>query len=390
MVGITKMLYGAEYYGDRLRYSNHSRNIAGAGPGGPVVVWNSTQSCNLKCVHCYADSYNCNYAGELSTMEAEQMIDDLAQLNVPVLLISGGEPLMRSDILHLIKYAGSKGIRCTLSTNGTFIDEQMAFQLKQAAVSYVGISLDGIGDFHDSYRGVKGSFEKALSGIRNCISQGQKVGLRYTMSRPNITQLPQIFKLIQDEKIQRVCFYHLVYSGRGSGMMENTLSAQEIRSALDAIIAQARVWGPSVEVLTVDNHADGVYVYQQEKASGTERENDMAKLLALSGGNRSGMAIGCIGPKGDVHPDQFSWAHKLGNVRDVPFSTIWTTDAPLLLRQLRSRKTLLKGRCGSCGWIEQCNGNLRVRAEALTGDFWAEDPACYLSDDEINRRGARP
>lgn len=385
MVGITKLLFETDFAGDRLRFGGHGVHRHGAGAAGPVVVWNSTQTCNLKCVHCYADAEDKNYSNELTTAEAEAMIDDLAEMGVPVLLISGGEPLLREDILHLIRYAGARGIRCTLSTNGTLIDGPMAKRIREADVTYVGISLDGIGHRHDAYRGVSGSFEAALDGIRSCMAVGQKVGLRYTLSRPNVDQLPDVFRLIREEGIPRACFYHLVYSGRGVRMSDGALDRNETRAALDRIIAEAEALGPETEILTVDNHADGIYLYLKALEAYPERAERMLRLLKLNGGNRSGIAIGCIDPTGGVHPDQFSWNHTLGNIRVTPFSRLWSVDAPPLLTALRDRTPLLEGRCADCTWLPRCNGNFRARAEAATGSYWASDPGCCLTDAEIQR-----
>lgn len=383
MIGITKMLFDTDFSGDKLRYNGHGSHQRNGQLPGPVVVWNSTRTCNLNCVHCYADAENRAYAGELTTAEAEAMIDDLALLKAPVLLISGGEPLMREDLLHLIRYAGSRGIRCTLSTNGTLIDPAMALKIRETGVTYVGISLDGIGPEHDSYRGQPGSFDAALAGIRNCLAVGQKVGLRYTLSRPNLDQLPAIFDLIETERIPRACFYHLVYSGRGERMADGALSRQETRQALDLIIDKAKALGPGTEILTVDNHSDGIYLYLKALRETPEKAERIRSLLNLNGGNRSGIAIGCIDPFGGVHPDQFSWNHSLGNIRELPFSQLWTTEAPPLLKALRDRKSLLEGRCGRCAWVDRCNGNFRARAEAASGRYWAEDPGCCLADEEI-------
>lgn len=385
MLDITKLLCGSENFGDRLRYASgaaHEKSGTTKGKG-PVVVWNCTNSCNLKCRHCYADSENKKFEGELDLKEAKYLIEDLAKLKVPVILISGGEPLMRDDLFEIINYAKNYNIRTTISTNGTLIDKKTAQNLKKNGVNYVGISLDGIGANHDKFRGVAGSFNKSLDGIRNCMEIGQKVGLRFTINKSNYNELEDIFYLIKEEKIPRVCFYHLAYSGRGNAMASEDITSEQKRQALDLIMNMAVTLGKNVEILTVGNHADAVYLYLQVERKYPHLKDKVWDLLHINGGNRSGMALANIDFKGYVHADQFTQQHSFGNIRERKFSDIWKNPSNSMAIGLRNRKPLLKGRCGSCKWIDVCNGNLRVRAEAATGDFWDSDPSCYLTDEEI-------
>lgn len=385
MLGVTKLLCGTENYGDKLRYvPGAGKQKHGASNGyGPVVAWNCTRTCNLKCMHCYSQSENKKYDGELTTDEAKKLIDDLSDFKVPVLLISGGEPLVRDDLLGIIGYANIRSVRCTISTNGTLIDREHAKKFKQLGVGYIGISLDGIGKSHDAFRGVNGSFDNALKGIRNCIEVDQKVGLRFTISKYNYKYLDDIFYLIKEEKIPRVCFYHLVYSGRGSDMVNDDITHDETRAALDLIMNKAIELGSSTEILTVDNHADAVYLYLQSLKKYPLLSDKILAQLKMNGGNRSGIAFGNIDSEGYVHPDQFTQQYDLGNVKEKAFSEIWQDESNPFLSGLKDRKPLLKGRCSLCKWIDICNGNFRARAKAVTGDFWASDPACYLSDEEI-------
>ncbi|KJS21964.1 MAG: Fe-S oxidoreductase [Clostridiaceae bacterium BRH_c20a] len=388
MIGISKLLVDTNNFGDTLRYSHKSQGTCHGATHdrGPVVVWNCTKTCNLKCIHCYAGSDSKKYDGELTTKEAVKFIDDLKSFNVPVLLISGGEPFMREDILYLAEYAAKLGIRSTFSTNGTLITRQTAKKLKEIGVGYVGISLDGLGDNNDKFRGQKGAFELALRGIENCLAEGQKVGLRFTINRHNYHELDGIFNLIEDVKIPRICFYHLVYSGRGSEMIKEDISHSETRQALDLIIDKVRYFknkGLDKEVLTVDNHADGVYLYLRLLKEDPQRAKKVLELLRFNGGNRTGIAIGEVDWFGHVHPDQFTQNHTFGNVRENKFGDIWTDPKHPILNGLKNRKNLLKGRCAQCQWLDVCNGNFRARAEAVTGDFWESDPACYLTDEEI-------
>lgn len=385
MVGISKLLCGSENFGDKIRYvhSAHAQKNGVSDGNGPVVVWNCTRTCNLKCKHCYASSDSKKYSGELTTDEAKKLIDGLGEFNVPVLLISGGEPLIRDDLMELIRYSQKFNIRSTISTNGTLIDKDMAKSLKENSLGYVGISIDGIGAKHDMFRGSKGSFDLALNGIRNCIEIGQKVGMRFTISRDNIDQLEDIFYLIKEEKIPRACFYHLVYSGRGNEIMNEDITKEETREVMDLIMRKAIEFGPQTEILTVDNHGDAVYIYLKTKEKDLQKAEKILELLRMNGGNRSGIAIGSVDSQGNVHPDQFTPQHILGNVKEDTFGNIWTNTSNPIMAGLKDRKPLLKGRCGKCNWKDICNGNFRSRAEAVTEDFWASDPACYLTNMEI-------
>jgi len=353
----------------------------------PVVVWNITRTCNLRCVHCYSDSAAQSYPDELSTAQARAVIDDLAGFKVPAVLFSGGEPLMRSDLFELADCARSRGLNIVLSTNGTLIDTDKAKLIRAVGFAYVGISFDSaVPEIHDRFRGQDGSFDRAIRGLRHCLDAGQKVGLRLTLSRPTAENLDAVFDLIRRERINRACFYHLVPAGRGQGVLD--LSLEQSRRAIDVILRQTHQLHEDdrhVEILTVDNHCDGAYLYLKMLADRDPRAKEVYDLLAWNGGglNSSGVGIGCIDPTGLVHPDQFSTHHSLGNVRQRPFSHIWTDTSNPLLAGLKDRKPLLKGRCSRCKFVDLCGGSLRVRAELLTGDPWAADPACYLTDEEI-------
>lgn len=388
MISVTKLLFDTEYFGDKLRYSHDSKGAlhGTTGNSGPVVVWNTTRTCNLHCVHCYMDSDDKKYEGELSTLEAKEFIDDLADFRAPVLLFSGGEPLIREDFFELAEYANTKGIRPTLSTNGTLITREVAQKIKDIGVGYVGISLDGLREVNDKFRGKAGAFQAAMEGIQNCVAVGQRVGLRFTINRHNYEELDRIFDFIEEEKIDRVCFYHLVYSGRGQKMIDEDLTPEESRQAMDTIIRRTKDFqerGLKKEILTVDNHCDGVYMYLQALKEDPERAERIKELIGYNGGNRSGIAFGQVDPWGSVHPDQFTQHITFGNVRDRKFSDIWTDMSNPVLAGLKDRKLLLKGRCAQCGYLSFCNGNFRTRAEAVTGDLWESDPACYLTDEEI-------
>ena len=360
-----------------LRFSRHKK---------PVVVWNVSRRCNLHCLHCYTESKDRPYPNELSHNEAEDLIDQLADFGVPVLLLSGGEPLYRPDTLELARYASGKGLRVVISTNGTMISREVAEDIKKAGVSYVGVSLDGLGQVHDRFRGVRGTFQKSLAAIGHCREAGVKVGLRFTLTRYNYHQVEDIFHLVEEQGIDRVCFYHLVYAGRARHRGRVALAPVESRRLVDLIFQKTQELyhrGLELEVLTVDNHADAPHLYLRLLKEDTVRAEEVLNLLQWNGGNNSGIAIGCVDERGYVHPDQF-WRHySLGNVRDRTFEEIWTDTSDPLMAGLKDRKPLLEGRCSGCRFLEICNGNFRVRAEAAHGRVWASDPGCYLTDQEI-------
>jgi len=391
MIGISKLYCGTIEPGDVLRYGAASGRLPShllqfSADKKPVVVWNCTRRCNLRCVHCYSRSENRDYAGELSTQEGLALLDDLSTFGSPVVLFSGGEPLMRHDLLELVEAAVGRGMRAVISTNGTLITEAQAERLKGARLSYVGVSLDGLHEINDEFRGMPGAFDRALEGIRNCRRAGIKVGLRFTITRRNVAEIDGIFDLVRREEIPRICFYHLVYAGRGSTLREEDLDAAEARRVVDLIIDRTAALhreGRAVEVLTVDNHADGPYLYLRMLRENSPRAETVRQLLAMNGGNSSGSGIGCVSWDGAVYADQF-WRHQpLGNVRERPFSEIWTDLANPLMAKLKDKRPHLKGRCATCRFVDLCAGNFRVRAEAATGDLWAPDPACYLTDEEI-------
>jgi len=392
MIGISKLYCGTVEPSDALRYGRQSRDLPShllqfSEDKKPVVVWNVTRACNLRCVHCYAHANDQKARKELSHEQGLELIDDLARFGAPVVLFSGGEPLMRADLVELARYAVGKGMRAVISTNGTLITQARARELKSVGLSYVGVSLDGMEAVNDRFRGKKGAFRDAMAGIRNCQDAGLKVGLRFTINRMNRVEVPRIFDLLEACNIPRVCFYHLVYAGRGSELVNEDLDHEETRKVVDLIIDRTKDLherGMAAEVLTVDNHADGPYLYLRMVKEKNPRSGEVFRLLEMNEGNSSGRGIGCVSWDGEVHADQF-WRHySFGNVLDRPFSEIWSDLSNPLMARLKEKKLHVTGRCAGCRWLDVCAGNFRVRAEAVTGDIWAPDPACYLTDEEIS------
>jgi len=381
MLSVSNLLCDHAAGNERLRYGHTNKT----GAPRPVVVWAVTKACNLRCVHCYASATPGPADGELTRDEGFALLDDLKAFNVPAVLFSGGEPLVRPDTIDFIRYASSIGLSCTLSTNGMLIDAPMADRLATVGLKYAGISIDGVEKQHDKLRGQVGAFHGALEGIRNCRSRGIRVGVRFTVHALNQEYLDDIFQFCLDNDVQRLCVYHLAYAGRGGKMQKVDLTSVETRQVVDRLFELTRKSheeGRELEVLTVDNHADAAYLLLQLEKADPERAREVADRLAGTGGNRSGQNIAAIDPIGNVHYDQFSWHYNCGSIREKPFSEIWSTATDPRLAILRNRRGLLPETCQSCRFLPVCNGNLRTRAEAATGDWLGLDPSCYLTDDE--------
>lgn len=405
MINITRLWCGAEQPADHIRYglghgsaAPHASTAACSPTSSrtrkPIVVWNITRTCNLRCVHCYADSHAQKYSGELSLEQCLGVIDNLADYKVNALLLSGGEPLLHPHLPELLEHATNCGLKVTISTNGTRITPEYAAMFKRLGVAYVGISLDGIGAVHDSFRGVEGAFEGAIRGFRRCEEVGQKTGLRLTLTRNNVQSMEEILNFIEQEGIQRVCFYHLVPTGRGVDVA--SLRPDEARAALDMLIARAEAWhksGQTRELLTVTQPADGIYILLRQLRKGSPLAAQTLRMLGWNGGgaNSSGRGIANIDTQGNIHPDQFWQSVTLGNVKTQKFSDVW--DAALEpsaaeLQKLRGaedpleRQKLLSGPCATCKHFALCGGGFRTRAAFANGHWYGSDPGCYLTDEE--------
>ena len=390
MIGCTKLLCGTATVSEDIKM----RDADGKGPASmlqfsgtnrPLVVWNTTNRCNLRCKHCYISAEDRKYGNELTTEEAEAFITDLGEMRAPVLLFSGGEPLIREDLFHLGRFGTDKGLRVVLSTNGTLITKEMAKNIKESGIQYAGVSLDGLQAIHDEFRSLPGALEKALAGIRNCIELDIKTGVRFTVNKFNMKDLSGVIDLLVEEGVPRFCMYHLVYSGRGKEIVDLDTTHEEKREIIKFLVDKSIELydkGVEVELLTVDNHADGVYIYNYLMEKNPERAEEVMELLKMHGGCSAGTKFANVDPQGNVHPCQF-WQHvSLGNVKERKFSEIWNDKEDEFLIGMRQKDKMLKGRCGACNFNTVCGG-CRIRAEVVHGDIWAEDPACYLSEAEI-------
>ncbi|MCC7225084.1 MAG: heme d1 biosynthesis radical SAM protein NirJ [Burkholderiaceae bacterium] len=355
-------------------------------PPGPVVIWNLIRRCNLTCKHCYSISTDKDFPGELSTQEVFGVMDDLKAFRVPVLILSGGEPLLRPDIFEVSARAKQMGFYVGLSTNGTLISRDNIDAIAAVGYDYVGVSLDGIEQTHDRFRCKEGAYRESLEGIRLCRDAGIKIGVRFTLTQDNAHDLPALLKLVDDEGLSKFYLSHLSYAGRGNINRARDAFITTTRWAMDLLFDacwQAVEQGREFEVVTGNNDADGVYLLHWVRRRFPHMEDHLRAKLAQWGGNSSGVNVANIDNRGIVHPDTFWWHYPLGSVRKRPFSEIWNDLSDPLMAGLRQKPRAIKGRCGACAYFDVCGGNTRVRAQQTTGDPWGEDPACYLSDEEI-------
>lgn len=362
-------------------------------PAGPVVIWNLVRRCNLTCKHCYATSADKDFAGELSTAEVYTVLDDLKGFRVPVLILSGGEPLLRPDIFDISQRAKAMGFYVGLSTNGTLIDEDNIAAIAAAGYNYVGISLDGIEATHDRFRRLDGAFARSLHAIRLCRDHGIKVGVRFTLTQDNAAELPQLLALMDEERIDKFYLSHLNYAGRGNRNRRDDVYHRVTRDAMDLLFERClaeQQRGIHREYVTGNNDADGVYFLHWVQRHFPECAAEMELRLMQWGGNSSGINIANIDNLGNVHPDTMWWHHTLGNVRERPFSAIWQDTSDPLMAGLKQHPRPVQGRCAACQHLAICNGNTRVRAQQTSGNPWAEDPGCYLEDDEVLPATAAP
>ena len=380
MINVSKLYCGLAGPSDHLRYSRPSQI-------GPVIAYNCTRRCNLQCEHCYSRSGCEGAPDELTTQQAKALLAELKEAGCPVVLFSGGEPLLRSDLLELLAECQGLGLRTVLSSNGTLIDRTVARHLADLAVAYVGISIDGPPDFHDTFRQSRGCFEQAMAGIAHCQDAGLRTGLRFTITPQNASYVSFIFDLARDHDVRRICFYHLIRSGRAASGAAP--SSSQTRQAVDTIIdktSQSADW--IEEVLTVDNHADGPYLLVRMQREGHPGLDEAISLLDKAGGNRVGQGIACVGWDGNVYADQFWRHHSLGNVKDAPFGRIWQDPSDPVLRRLRHKDQYAEARCKACTWFSLCKGNYRSLAPGCADSDWRNEPACYLTDAETQARRA--
>lgn len=348
----------------------------------PVVMWNLTRRCNLACAHCYMDARS-DASAELSLEEGVRLVDELAALKIPVLILTGGEPLLSRNFFPLAFHAREAGLATVISTNGTLITPEIAGLLAEARIRYVGVSLDSAApQKHDVFRGVSGAHARALQGLRNARDAGLKTGLRVTLTRDNWQDVPALLELALEEEIPRFCLYHLVPTGRGAALAERDVTPEQRRSVI-RLLAEAAVElrDRKIEILTTDSPMDGAYLLELLKDD--PRQEEVRMLLTNAGGCSTGVKVANINPQGDVHPCHFMPQVVVGNVRERSFRNIWIDHPSDELLALRGMKSCLKGKCGKCGYLELCGG-CRQKAYYYCGDLMGEDPTCIL---EMNAAG---
>lgn len=352
---------------DLLRFSAQSK---------PVVMWNLTAHCNLDCQHCYMDAGR-EAREEMSLDEGIHLVDELADMKVPILIFTGGEPLLSRNFYALAFHAREVGLRTVISTNGTLITPVVARLLAEARIRYVGVSLDAAKpELHDAFRGVVGAHARALQGIKNARDAGLKTGLRITLTRDNWQDVPALLNLALQEGIPRFCLYHLVPTGRGADIAERDVTPEQRRSVIRLLAEAAEeLKGENIEILTTDSPMDGAYLLELLKDD--PRSENVRKLLTNAGGCSTGVKVANINQLGDVHPCHFMPQVVVGNVRERTFRDIWIDHPTPELQALRDIKSKLKGACGNCEYLDLCGG-CRQKAYYYHGDILAEDPTCIL------------
>ncbi len=355
---------------DMIRFSGQTK---------PVVMWNITRHCNLACEHCYIDATAAS-AEELRLEEGIRLIDELARLKIPMLILTGGEPLLSRNFYAYAFHAKEVGLRTVISTNGTLITPEAARLLKEAGVRYVGVSLDSCRpEVHDKFRGVEGAYQRAIDGLKNARDAGLKTGLRVTLTKDNWHEIPALLDLTLEMEIPRFCLYHLVPVGRAADISDRDVSPEERRSVIKFLAeAAVELKDEEIEILSTDSPMDGAYLLEMLKDDPEKRER-VRKLLLNAGGCTAGIKVSNINHRGDVLPCHFMPEVVVGNVRERSFQDIWI-DHPvpelLALRNIRSR---LKGACGECEYLELCGG-CRQKARYYCGDVCGEDPTCVVKD----------
>ncbi len=379
MINVSKLYSGLPGRSDELRYGHSPAK-------GPVVVYNCIDACNLRCIHCYSASDAGRRSSLLNTHQSKTLLAQLAEADCPVVLFSGGEPLLRPDLFELLAEAKRIGLRAVISTNGTLIVPEAARKLADLDLAYVGISIDGPEQFHDHFRQSDGCFKAALAGFQNCRDAGLRTGLRFTITKQNATHVPAVFDVAADTGIRRLCWYHLLRSGRATDMAACTVTSQQTRQVLDTILDRTDEFVKNDlvdEVLTVGNHADGPYLLLRMQKENRPALDEARRLLLARGGNKIGEKIASVGWDGAVYADQFWRNYPLGNITDRPFKKIWADTSNPVLARLRNKAAFAHPRCRKCKFFDLCRGNYRFLDSNPADDNWLNEPPCYLTDQEI-------
>ena len=335
-----------------------------------LVAWEITRSCNLHCAHCRASSSAGEYAGELTTQEAFRLIDQINEAGSPIIILTGGEPLVRADVYSLAEYARDKGLRVVMGSNGTLVTPQVAARLKASGLSRVSVSLDfPTAEKQDKFRGQQGAFEAALSGIRSIRKSGIEVQINCTLTRLNIAYLNDLLSLALHEGAVAFHPFFLVPTGRGKGLSDVELSAGEYESALNWIYDKQLELGDKIFFKPTDAPHYLRILSQRGASPATGRHHGGAD--SVSRGCMAGSGFCFISHTGRVQGCGYLDL-EAGNIRNQPFGDIWR-DSPLF-KQLRDLSAI-KGKCGTCEYKRICGG-CRARALETTGDHLESEPYC--------------
>jgi len=345
-----------------------------------MVSYSITTKCNLKCKHCYSESIDEPDPDELSTEEALQLMDDLSNWGIGLLVIDGGEPLCREDLLDVVKYASAKGIRTTLGSNGTLIDETMAKKMLDAGVRSIAISVDGVdAQTHDSFRGTSGAFEQTFKGIEACRNTGLPFQFNMVIRKGALSQLEDMLRLAVDSGANAAEFFDLVAAGRAKQECRDQVLSHDERKQAMEWLAQAQEDCPIV--IRVPACPMYPLLLKEKRIQPRHFPVEMLQRVPYyDRGCAAGMPMGYVMVKsnGDVNPCMLLQV-KLGNIREQSIISIWENSP--VLAQLRQRE-LLKGACGDCSYKDTCSG-CRGRAYEETGDMMAVDPGCWLAPELI-------
>jgi len=335
-----------------------------------LVAWETTRNCNLDCKHCRASATMGPYRDELDTSLALRLLDQIAEVGEPIIILTGGEPLMRPDIFEIAAYGTGKGLRMVMAPNGTLITEQNARQMAEAGIKRISISLDGATQkIHDNFRGVDGAFEGALNGIHWAKKAGVEFQINTTISKQNLDEIPKIFQLAVELGAVAHHIFLLVPTGRGKYLIEQEINAEEYERTLNWFYDQ-RNNSPLQLKATCAPHYYRI-LRQRARADGEKVTFQTHGLDAVTRGCLGGIGFCFISHQGVVQPCGFLQKDS-GNVTQTPFAEIWEHSE--VFKTLRNYD-LLTGKCGPCEYRKVCGG-CRARAFEATGDMMAEEPLC--------------
>lgn len=335
-----------------------------------LVAWETTRNCNLACVHCRASATRGPHQGELGTEEALHLLDQIAEVGKPIIILTGGEPLLRADIFEIARYGTDLGMRMVMALNGTLITEKVARQLADAGIQRISVSLDGSGpETHDRFRQVKGAFEGTLKGIGLLKKAGLDFQINTTITKTNLDQIPKIQQLAVDLGAVAHHIFLLVPTGRGKYIVDQEIDAAAYESTLNWFYDQ-REKTPLQLKATCAPHYYRI-LRQRAKEDGLNVSFQTHGLDAVTRGCLGGIGFCFISHRGIVQPCGYLDLNS-GNVRQTSFAEIWYHSD--IFSQLRNYDQL-KGKCGPCEYKRVCGG-CRARAYEATGDFMSEEPLC--------------